>query len=198
MNALILRVGGVLAGSIALGLLGGWLWWTWWAPATPGRIYDVPERGPHWYPDPWDPGQTDAFGGTAQYVVIALVLGLLLGVVAGLLAERAALVMLGAVLVGSVAAAVAMVWLGTELSPPDPQALATAANVGKEVPGHLEVTQGRVSFLGWDDVEVPTPYLSWPVAGLTGYIVVMLSAKSLGEVRARENDPTTWLEAAAR
>ncbi|NYJ00995.1 hypothetical protein HNR19_001693 [Nocardioides thalensis] len=194
----MLRVGAVLAGSVGLGLLGGWLWWTWWGPATPGRIYDVPERGPRWYPEPWDPGQTDAFGGTAQYIVIALGLGLLLGLVAGLLAGRTALLMLGAMLAGSVLAALAMVWLGTQLSPPDPQTLATAATVGDKVPGNLEVTMGRISLLGWDDVPVPTPYFSWPVAGLTGYLVVMLSAKSLGEVRARENDPTTWLEAAAR
>lgn len=187
MRALLLRVGAVLAGSVGLGLLGGWLWWTWWGPATPGRIYDVPEQGPHWYPDPWDPGQADAFSGTAQYIVIALLLGLLLGLVAGFLAGRTALPMLGAVLLGSALAALAMVWLGTQLSPPDPQTLATAANARKqlEVPGHLFVT-------GW------TPYLSWAVGVLTGYLVVMLSAKSLGEVRARENDPTTWLEAAAR
>lgn len=195
---MVTRVGAVLAGSVALGLLGGWLWWTWWAPATPGRIYDVPDKGPHWYPDPWDPGQTDAFGGTAQYIVIGLGLGLLLGLLAGLLAGRLALPVLAAVLLGSALAALAMVWLGTQLSPPDPQTLATAANVDEKVPGNLEVTMGRVSLLGWDDAPVPTPYLAWPVGGLTGYLVVMLSAKSLGEVRARENDPTTWLEAAAR
>lgn len=187
MRALVLRAGVVLVGSVGLGLLGGWLWWAWWAPATPGRIYDVQGLGPHWYPDPWDPGQTDAFGGTAQYIVVALGLGLLLGVLAGLLAGRTALPVLAAVLVGSAAAALVMLWLGTQLSPPDPQTLATAANARKQLaaPGHLFVT-------GW------TPYLAWPVGVLTGYIVVMLSAKSLGEVRARENDPTTWLEAAAR
>lgn len=198
MRALLLRAGGVLAGSIALAFLGGWLWWAWWAPATPGRIYDVPELGPRWYPEPWDPGQADAFGATAQYVVVALGLGLLLGVVAGLIAGRTALPVLGAVLLGTVAAAFVMAWFGTSFSPPDPQTLATAANVGKEVPGHLDVATASVSLLGSEDVSVPTPYLAWPVAGLTGYIVVMLSAKSLGEVRTRESDPSTWLEPASR
>lgn len=180
MRGVITRLGGVVAGSIALGLLGGWLWWTWWSPATPGEIYDHPENGPTWYPNPWDPGMTDAFGGTAQYVVVAAGLGLVLGIVAGLLAGRRAVAVLGAVLVGSAVAAVLMAWFGMSFSPPDPQTLATAANVGKKVPGSLEVT-------GW------TPYLAWPVGALLGYLIVMLSVKSLGEVRAREADPETWL-----
>jgi len=197
MRGLLLRAGGVVAGAALLGLLGGWLWWLWWGPATPGRIYDVPGQGPHWYPDPWDPGQTDAFGGTAQYVVVALGLGLLLGVVAGIVAGRHALAVLGALLGGSAVAAVLMMVVGTWFSPPDPAALATTANLGKEVPGHLEVTMGRIPVLG-SEVPVPTPYLAWPVGALAGYVVVMLSASSLGEVRAREQDPSTWLEAASR
>lgn len=180
MRGQIARLGGVLAGSVALGLLAGWLWWTWWSPATPGEIYDHPEHGPTWYPNPWDPGMTDAFGGTAQYVVVAGGLGLLLGIVAGLLAGRTAVAVLGAVLVGSAAAAVLMAWVGMSFSPPDPETVATAANVGEKVPGNLEVT-------GW------TPYLAWPVGALLGYLIVMLSGQSLGEVRAREADPETWL-----
>jgi hypothetical protein len=194
MRGVILRVGGVVVGSLALGLLGGWLWWTWWAPATPGKIYDVPGVGPTWFPDPWDPGMTDAFGGTAQYVLVAAGLGLVLGILAGLFAGRTALAVLGAVVVGSVGAAWLMLWFGTSFSPPDPATLATEANVGEEVPGSLEVTEPRVDLLGWDDVPLPTPYAAWPIAALTGFVIVMLSGKSVSDLGAREPDATTWLE----
>lgn len=150
----------VLLGA-GLGLLGGWLWWSWWGPAPDGRIYDT-RVGPQWYPEPFDPGVTRDFSGTATYVVIAFGLALLLGVVAAVLCRRIAVVGLAAVVVGAGLGAAAMVLFGTSFSPPDPADLVAGREVGDALPGHLHVA-------GW------TPYLAWPVGALLGYFVVMVS-----------------------
>ncbi len=153
----------VVLGAV-LGAVGGWLWWTWWGPAPAGRIYDT-QAGPTWYPDPFDPGITSDFSGTATYVVVGVGLALLLGVVGGWLARDSALVGLGAVLLASVLAGLVMTLVGLAQSPPDPQDRAEKATVGEAMPGHLEVTG-------------VTPYLTWPVGSLLGYLVVMLSLTS--------------------
>lgn len=150
----------VLLGA-GLGLLGGWLWWSWWGPAPDGRIYDT-RVGPQWYPEPFDPGVTRDFSGTATYVVIAFGLALLLGVVAAVLCRRIAVVGLVTVVVGAGLGAAAMVLFGTSFSPPDPAGLVASREVGDALPGHLHVA-------GW------TPYLAWPVGALLGYFAVMVS-----------------------
>lgn len=150
--------------GVALGAAGGWLWWAWWGPAPDGKVYDTP-AGPTWYPDPFDPGITRDFSGTADYVVVAFGLALLLGVVSGWLArDRAVAGLVGAGLASAVAG-VLMTVVGLLQSPSDPQAKADGVKIGTELPGHLEVT-------GW------TPYLSWPVGVLLGYLVVMLALNS--------------------
>ena len=147
-----------------LGLAGGWLWWTWWGPAPRGRIYDT-SAGPHWYPDPFDPGITSDFSGTAIYVVVGFGLALLLGIVAAWLARRVAVPGLVALLVGAGVATVLMYLVGQSFSPPDPASLIASRKVGTVLPGHLHVS-------GW------TPYLAWPVGALLGYLVVLLSLTS--------------------
>lgn len=150
--------------GIVLGAAGGWLWWTWWGPAPDGRIYDT-TAGPTWYPDPFDPGITRDFTGTADFVVIAFGLALLLGVVGGWFARDRALAGLAAVAVASVVAGALMTVIGLVQSPADPQDKADHVKIGTELPGHLEVS-------GW------TPYLAWPVGSLLGYLVVMLALNS--------------------
>lgn len=147
--------------AVALGAAGGWLWWTWWGPAPKGQIYDT-TAGPTWYPNPFDPGITRDFSGTAEYVVIGFGLALLVGVVGGLLARNEALLGLGAALVGSIAGAALMTAIGLWQSPSDPQDQAAKVKIDTVLPGNLEVT-------GW------TPYLAWPVGCLLGYLVVMLA-----------------------
>lgn len=150
--------------GVALGAAGGWLWWTWWGPPPDGKIYDTP-AGPQWYPDPFDPGITREFSGTAEFVVIAFGLALLLGVLGGWFARDRAVVGLAATGFGSVVAAALMTVIGLVQSPSDPQAQADQVKIGTELPGHLEVS-------GW------TPYLAWPVGCLLGYLVVMLALNS--------------------
>lgn len=150
--------------GVVLGAAGGWLWWAWWGPAPEGKVYDTP-AGPTWYPDPFDPGITRDFSGTADFVVIAFLLALLLGAVGGWFARDRALAGLASAGVASVLAGVLMTVLGLLQSPSDPQAKVDEVKIGTELPGHLEVT-------GW------TPYLAWPVGVLLGYLVVMLALNS--------------------
>ncbi|MBS4752261.1 hypothetical protein [Nocardioides faecalis] len=144
-----------------LGLLAGWLWWTWWGPAPTGKIFET-RVGLRWYPDPFDAGIARDFDGTATFVILGLGLGVLLGVVAGVLCRRAAVPGLVAALVGAVVATVAMVLVGTALSPPDPATLVSGRAAGDTLPGHLHVG-------GW------TPYLAWPVGVALGYFAVMIA-----------------------
>ncbi|WP_435769394.1 hypothetical protein [Nocardioides sp. SYSU DS0651] len=172
-----------LALAGALGALGGWLWWRWWAPAPTGRIYET-AQGPLWLPTPFDPGVARDFGGTATYVLLGIGLGLVLGVVTALLSRDRAIAGVVVVALAGVVGAVVMFFVGVSQSPPDPQEKVGQVDIGTRLPGHLHVAQGVVSLPGFvadvlhdDDgvVEVPTPYLVWPVGGLLGYLVVMLA-----------------------
>ena len=144
-----------------LGAAGGWLWWAWWGPAPKGRIYDT-VAGKAWYPDPFDPGITRDFSGTATYVVIAFGLALLLGLVGGWLARDRAVAGLVCVLVGAGLGVLVMTLLGESFSPADPATLLAGHKVGDTLPGPLAVS-------GW------TPYLAWPVGAMLAYLVLMLS-----------------------
>lgn len=154
-----------LAGPVVLGAvlggLGGWLWWVWWGPATQGRIYET-QAGKAWYPDPFDPGITRDFSGTATYVVLGFALALLLGLLGGWIARQHALLGVVAVVLGAALGALAMTLVGESLSPPDPNSLLSSHAVGDRLPGSLAVA-------GW------TPYLAWPVGALLGYLVLMVS-----------------------
>ena len=143
-----------------LGALAGWLWWSWWGPPPDGKVF---ESGGEkvWYPVPFDPGVTRDFGGTATYVLLALVLSVALGVVAAWLLRRTPLVALGVALASAALAGVAMTVVGVQLSPPDPSTLLAEREVGDELPGHLHVS-------GW------TPYLVWPGGALLGLVVLLL------------------------
>ncbi|WP_162260296.1 hypothetical protein [Nocardioides sp. Root190] len=175
-----------LALGLALGAVGGWLWWTWWGPPPVGKVYET-QAGPTWYPDPFDPGVTRDFTGTATFVVLGFGLALVLGLLGGWIARHRAVPGLAAVLLASVAAAALMTLIGLSQSPPDPQARADDVEIGTTLPGHLEVANGRVDLptfveeLFNDDdgvLEIPTPYLTWPVGALLGHMILMLSVTS--------------------
>lgn len=153
-------VGPVVLGAL-LGAAGGLLWWAWWGPAPQGKVYDT-VAGKAWYPDPFDPGITRDFSGTATFVVVAFALALVLGLVGGWLARHQAVAGILAVLAGAGLGVLAMTLLGESLSPPDPASLVASHQVGDVMPGHLAVA-------GW------TPYLAWPVGALLAYLVLMLS-----------------------
>ena len=73
-----------------------------------------------WIPQPYAEGERADFAGTGWYVVVAVVAGLLLGVIAGLLLDRNELVTLAAVAAGSALAAWLMLRVGVSFSAPDP------------------------------------------------------------------------------
>lgn len=172
----ILALGVTVVLGAVLGALGGWLWWRWWGPAPSGRIYRT-DAGPAWYPDPFDPGVARDFSGTAEYVVLALGLGVLLGLVGGWLARRRPLAGLAAVLLGGVVAAALSTVIGQAQSPPDPQEKAKDVAIGTRLPGHLGLAQAQIGPEG-NTVGVTVPWLMWPVAGSAGFLVVMLALGS--------------------
>ncbi|MDQ6524115.1 hypothetical protein RB608_10915 [Nocardioides sp. LHD-245] len=166
----------VVLGAL-LGAAGGWLWWTWWGPATPGKIYDTPV-GKAWYPEPFDPGIARDFSGTATYVVVGFALAVLLGLVGGWIARHHAVAGVVAVLAGAGLGALAMTLLGESFSPPDPATLVATHQAGDKLPGYLHVA-------GW------TPYLVWPVGAMLAYLVLMVSlpaAPTAGPTDGRVSD----------
>jgi hypothetical protein len=110
----------------------GWLWFKAWR-APSGVV-----SGGQWYTN--EAGLRGDFLGVGWFVTIALAAGLVLGILAAWLLDRAELVTLGAVLVGSLLAAYVMYQVGTRLGPADPQELAKSAKDGTKLKGALAVT----------------------------------------------------------
>jgi hypothetical protein len=122
----------VVAVFAAVGAGAGWLW---------HRLWDQPSgvvSGGQWYTS--EAGLRDDFQGVALYVAIAVVAGLVLGLLAAWLLDRSELVTLAAVVVGSVLAAYVMLRVGSHLGPADPHELAKSAKDGTKLKGALTVT----------------------------------------------------------
>lgn len=143
----------VLVGFAAVGALAGVLWEQWWTPPS-GVVVDHV-----WVPD--DAGLRELFTGTGQYVVVALVAGLLAGSACAWFVDRVALLTLVTVLAGSVLAAWLMLQVGTSLAPPDPTLAARDAADGTALPGTLEVSGAGA-------------LASLPAGALTGLVVVFI------------------------
>ncbi len=169
----------MLAASGGLGALAGWLWYEWWGPPNSGEIYDTTTWGPRWL-DLTDQGLAHQFDGPAQYAVLALGLGALLGVLAAVLGRRQALAALAALAAGSALAAYVSYAVGTALSPPDPQRFATKDNIGEEYLAAIEVS-------GW------TPLLCWPIAALGTFAIALVAMAYFGTTKSRlgELEPLT-------
>ncbi|WP_182526367.1 hypothetical protein [Nocardioides dongkuii] len=138
-----------------LGVLAGLVWYAVWDAPT-----GVVSQG-EWFPSPYDEGQRADFSGTALYVLVALVTGLVGGAVSALLLARHELVTVAAVVVGSCLAALLMFVVGTALGPPDPSELARSASDGTELEGHLHVSGA-------------SPFTALPFGALLALIVVFL------------------------
>ena len=173
----------VVVGAL-LGLAGGWLWWHWWGPPLEGKIYQTIDGRRQWFPDPLDPGLPHQFGATGTYVIVAIGLGIVLGLLSGWVCRNRALLGLIAVVLGSVAGAVIMALVGQSQSPPDPQEKAETVKIGTKLPEQMELTRGEIELpkkfakaVGDDDrmLYVPTAQLIWPGAALAGYLLLMLA-----------------------
>jgi len=122
----------IVAGFAVAGYGAGRLWY---------HLWDQPSgvvSGGQWYTD--EAGLRDDFQGVGWYVAIAVLTGLVLGMIAARLCGRAELVTLAAVVAGSVLAAYIMLEVGSHLSPADPHELAKTAKDGTKLKGALQVS----------------------------------------------------------
>lgn len=158
----------ILALFAGAGWLGGRVWWELWSPAPKGVVYQQ-----QWIPQPYAEGSGADFAGTGWYVVVAVVGGLVLGLIAGLLLDRNEIVTLVAVAAGSVLAAWVMMRYGLSLSAPDPEVLAKTAKEGAELPGRLELAGTLHPFGRGLDDQVRSPMLAFPIGAMAGLAVAL-------------------------
>ncbi|WP_169570411.1 hypothetical protein [Nocardioides insulae] len=154
----------VLLVFTAVGAACGYLWAEIWDPAT-GVVIDHT-----WYPSPWETGQQAQFDATGWYVVIAAAAGLVLGLLAALIAAGSELVMLVTVLLGSLLGAWTMRWVGLAQGPPDPQHLAASLPDNSTLPSAMEL---------WG----PATWLAFPFGAMLALTIVFLL---LGRTRLPE------------
>ncbi len=156
-QALIIIVLMAVAGVVA-GLVWEWLW----TPPT-GVVMDH-----RWLQD--ESGLRGDFSGTGTYVAVAAVVGLLVGAGIAVVFDRAELVTLFAVVVGSVLAAWVMYQVGLAVGPPDPGPLAATAEELTRLPGKLRVS-GK------------SPFVAFPSGALVGLVVVFFGLSRRREVQ---------------
>jgi hypothetical protein len=158
----------VVVAFAAAGALGGLLWF---------RLWDVPHgvvSGHEWYTG--ESGLRADFSGTGWYVVIAVLVGLVLGVLSAWLGDRSEVVILVAVVVGSVLAAYVMLQVGHHRGAPDPDVLARSAKDGTRLDGALEVH-------GWP------ARAAFPFGALVGVVLVYVSTLSRTPAEVRAEPP---------
>jgi hypothetical protein len=118
------------------------------------------------------------FSATGSYVAVALVAGVLTGLLVSVLLGGSELVALAGVVVGSVLAAWLMARTGTALGPADPVTLAASAPEGAHLPG-------------WLDVRGASPYVALPGGALVGLAAVFVGLNRGADRRAaRDSDAT--------
>ncbi|GAA1475851.1 hypothetical protein GCM10009623_02970 [Nocardioides aestuarii] len=159
----------VLLVFAAVGSLAGVVWELWWTPPT-GVVVDHA-----WVPD--DAGLRELFTGTGQYVVVALVAGLLAGAACAWFVDRVALLTLVTVVLGSALGAWLMLQVGLLLAPPDPAVAARTAADGTTLPGALEVSGAGA-------------LASLPAGALTGLVVVFIGLTPAQPEPGRGSTPT--------
>jgi hypothetical protein len=104
--------------------------------------------GGSWYPDPWDTGERASFASTGWYVLIALAVGVVIGVLVAWLSRAPELITLAAVLIGSLLAAWLMLAVGLHGAPADPRTAAAHASDGTRLSGTIS-TPGAAAFVTW-------------------------------------------------
>ena len=175
----------VLVAFAAAGAGAGWLWERWWTP-TRGVVVDgtwVAGFRPDGDAFVFDfPSLEGFFAGTAQYVVLGLAGGVVLGVLCGLLGQRSELVMLFAVVVGSALAGLVAYRLGTALGPVDPTTIEGSLADGTVLPANLSVPGA-------------SPFVAWPLGALLGLGAVYLFTSAASQAQ-QQHDATRWMQPA--
>ncbi|MCW2765628.1 MAG: hypothetical protein JWO11_1587 [Nocardioides sp.] len=147
----VIQVVVILVVFAVAGALSGWLWHHLWTPPK-GVVANH-----NWYTD--EQGLREDFSGTGLYVVIAVLVGLVVGGVASFFCDRAELATLVAVGVGAALAAWLMWKVGVHSSPVDPYEAAKTAKDGTKLSGDLHVS-GKA------------PFAAFPVGALSALAVV--------------------------
>jgi hypothetical protein len=149
------RAGFLLAcglAGVAMGVVTGWLW---------DRLADVPRglffEGEIYYDESQLNVQSEV---TMWFFAIGVILGIAVGLGAGLLGRRHGVVTVAAVLLLSLLATVVGAWCGIHWFGPDVEAAKAAASDGDELTGGLEIAT-------W------VAYLGWPIGGLAGLLVAI-------------------------
>ncbi len=131
------------------GGLGGWLWERRWTPSE-GVAFDhrfvLAGEGPG-----------NDFSATGSYLVIAVVIGLALGLAVALVVRGQELATLLAVVACSAVAAWLMATIGHRLGPPDPGPLAAQAE-------DFTLLRQQLTVTGF------SPYLAFPFGGVLGLV----------------------------
>lgn len=157
----------LLAGA---GAVAGVVWeWLWTAPV--GVVAD------HQWLAEDEAGLRGQFSATGWFVVVATVTGLLVGGVVALFLDRAPLLTLLAVVIGSVLGTWLMLRVGAALGPEDPARLALTAKEGTHLPGALEVSRR-------------TPWIAMPAGALVALTLVFFGL-SAGRRHHLEDHPHT-------
>lgn len=154
----------VVALFAGAGAAAGWLWERWWNPIG-GVVVDgtwVAGYRPVGDTFVFDfPSLKGFFDSTAEYVVIGVVAGLVLGVLCSLLGRRSEIVMLAAVVIGAALAGFVAYRLGTHLGPVDPATLEADAADGTALPSSLTISGA-------------SPFVAWPLGALLGLALTYL------------------------
>jgi hypothetical protein len=145
------QVGLVVVLYAVVGAAAGWVWFRLWDPVT-----GIADDGKWYFRD--SAGLRGEFPSTGWFVVVALVVGLVLGVLCAWLLDRSELATLLAVLAGAALATYLMWRVGLALSPADPHDVARTAADGDPIPSRIEVSGG-------------SPFLVLPLASLAALTV---------------------------
>jgi hypothetical protein len=154
------RAGVIIGCFLVVGALAGVLWHAWSTPPVGVAVHGK------WYADFSKPDS--AFADPAHYVAIAVPTGVVLGALFGWLRGSETWT-LAAVVLGSVAAAFTMFFVGNALGPPDPTVVSATAGDFTEVPGDL-VLNAEPGVPAWWS----TALVSLPGGALAGLSVVFL------------------------
>lgn len=164
------EVGFVVVALALVGVLAGVVWEWVWNP-TIGVVV-----GHEWSAGS-AAGLQQEFSATGWYVVVAAIAGLLAGIAVALVADRAPLLTLLGVVVGSALAAWLMLVVGSALGPPDPARAARTAHEGTRLPNDLTVS-------GW------SPLFALPTGALVGLVVVFIGSRRDSSRIARDAETT--------
>jgi hypothetical protein len=179
-RAAVRDVAAVLGCLVVLGALCGALWS---AVVTPAELTRLPNGGAM-----NETALSAQFGADGWYAVIAVVAGLLAGIVLTWWRSRDALWTAALLVLGAVVAAVVMAVTGHLLGPPDPRHALLATKVGSKVPESLTLGERSLSPFGPYLKQTVMFYLAWPVGALAGCLAVLLVTVPTGQPPAEQGE----------